>query len=113
MEDLTASQDHEPSITAVTSGQSPSPRAADSLMQIAWEVRTVAKFGGAPDQSERDAMFELAERAEFLLERLQAIFDWVDFALSMPREFDSHGVRNLDGPVFDAARAAIAKVDGR
>lgn len=37
-------------------------------------------------------------------ERLQAIIDWADFALANPGEFNSHGVRNLDGPVFDAAR---------
>lgn len=44
-----------------------------------------------------------------LLERLQAIIDWADLALSNPAEFDSHGVRNLDGPVFDEARAAVAR----
>lgn len=41
-------------------------------------------------------------------ERLQAILDWADFAMSNPDEFDSHGVRNLDGPVFDAARAYLS-----
>lgn len=42
-------------------------------------------------------------------ERLQAIIDWADIALKNRAEFDSHGVRNLDGPVFDAAREALAK----
>lgn len=41
-------------------------------------------------------------------ERLQAIVDWADLALSRPEEFDSHGVKNLDGPVFDDARAYLA-----
>lgn len=41
-------------------------------------------------------------------ERLQAIIDWADLAMKNRAEFDSHGVRNLDGPVFDAAREALA-----
>lgn len=48
-------------------------------------------------------------------ERLQAIIDWADFALSNPADFNKSGVKNLDGPVFDAARAAlqqIAAMDG-
>lgn len=43
-----------------------------------------------------------------LRERLQAIIDWADMALANKAEFDKHGVRNLDGPVFDEARAALA-----
>jgi hypothetical protein len=50
-----------------------------------------------------------AERAEYLFERLQAIIDWADLALRLPHQLDSHGVRNLDGPVFDAARDALCK----
>ncbi len=42
-------------------------------------------------------------------ERLQAIIDWADLAMKNREEFDSHGVRNLDGPVFDAAREALSK----
>ena len=41
-------------------------------------------------------------------ERLQAIIDWADFALTHPDEFNSHGVHNLDGPTFDAAREFLA-----
>jgi hypothetical protein len=41
-------------------------------------------------------------------ERLQAIIDWADLAMKNRAVFDSHGVRNLDGPVFDAAREALA-----
>lgn len=40
-------------------------------------------------------------------ERLQAIIDWADLALKNRAEFDSHGVSNLDGPIFDAAREAL------
>lgn len=107
------SQDHERSGSSVTSGQTPSPRAADSLLQLAWEVRVLARFGGVPDQSERDAMAELADRAELLLERLQAIFDWADFAMRNPQTFDGHGVRNLDGPIFDYGREVVAKAEGQ
>lgn len=86
-------------------------RDRDSLVQVAWEVQSLAKFGGSPDLSERDAMAALAERALLLAERLQAIIDWANLALSTPQEFDSHGVRNLDGPVFDEARAVLAALD--
>lgn len=88
-------------------------RSADHLYTLAAETRAYAVKGkGAADRSERDAIVEVADRAEALLERLQAIIDWADFALSQPGEFDSHGVRNLDGPIFDEARAAIAKATG-
>jgi hypothetical protein len=40
-------------------------------------------------------------------ERLQAIIDWADLALLNRDVFDKHGARNLDGPVFDAARDAL------
>lgn len=45
------------------------------------------------------------------VERLQAIIDWADLAMANRQEFDSHGVRNLDGPVFDAAREFLASRD--
>ncbi len=48
-------------------------------------------------------------REEALRERLQAIIDWANLAIKNHAEFDSHGVRNLEGPVFDAAREALAK----
>ena len=51
---------------------------------------------------------QLTEREKVLEERLQAIIDWADLAMKNADEFDSHGVRNLDGPVFDAAREALA-----
>ena len=51
----------------------------------------------------------LIAAAPDLLEALQGIIDWADLALRNPREFDSHGVRNLDGPAFDTARAALSK----
>jgi len=84
-------------------------RSADSLASIIREVRGYVSAGGTLDQSERDALAALSDRAEALAERLQAIVDWADLALRMPGEFDSHGVRNLDGPVFDAARDVLAK----
>lgn len=90
-----------------------SRRDGDSLVQVAWEVQNLATFGGAPDLSERDAMAALAERALYLHERLQAIIDWADLALSLPQQFDSHGVRNLDGPVFDKARAFLDALEGK
>jgi hypothetical protein len=46
-------------------------------------------------------------RAKMLEERLQAIIDWCDIAMKNADEFDSHGVRNLTGPIFDAARDAL------
>ena len=85
----------------------------DTLTSIAREVRSAAgDAGNGLDRSERDAMSALADRAEELLERLLSIIDWADFALVHANEFNSHGVRNLDGPIFDAARAAIAKATG-
>ena len=60
-----------------------------------------------------DANAHLIASAPELYEALRTIIDWADFALKNPREFDSHGVRNLDGPAFDTARAALAKAEGR
>lgn len=55
-----------------------------------------------------EAALSAAEQREArAVERLQAIIDWADLALSNPGEFDSHGVRNLDGPVFDEARELL------
>lgn len=59
-----------------------------------------------------EANARLIAAAPDLLERLVAIIDWADFALAHPNEFNSGGVRNLDGPVFDEARAAISKATG-
>lgn len=87
-----------------------SRREQDSLVQVSSEVKMLAQSGGAPDLSERDAMASLAERSLLLAERLQAIIDWADFALFNPQEFDCHGVRNLDGPVFDEARAVLTSL---
>jgi hypothetical protein len=84
-----------------------SRRDSDDLATIAAEARGAARSGAPLDLSERDAILALADRAELLLERLVAIIDWADFALRHPQEFDSHGVLNLDGPVFDEARAAL------
>lgn len=53
------------------------------------------------------ALTSKCARVEHLEERLQAIIDWADLATKNAAEFDSHGVRNLDGPVFDAAREAL------
>lgn len=47
-----------------------------------------------------------------LTEVLQGIIDWCDFALSNAEEFNKHGARNLDGPCFDKARAALSKARG-
>lgn len=85
-----------------------SRRDRDSLRQVAREVKDLAEQSGIPDVSERDAMAALAARALLLFERLQAVIDWADFALLDPAEFDSHGVRNLAGPVFDEARIVLA-----
>lgn len=68
------------------------------------EQAALAAIAG-PDWKARALASE--EQEAKLRERLQAIIDWADFALKHPEEFDSHGVRNLDGPVFDEARAAL------
>lgn len=60
----------------------------------------------------RQALDETLALCDTLFERLQAIIDWADLALRLPGEFNSHGVRNLDGPVFDEARAAISRARG-
>ena len=52
-----------------------------------------------------------AKKANKLADRLQAITDWCDLALTHKDEFDKHGVKNLEGPVFDAARAVLAQYD--
>ena len=41
-------------------------------------------------------------------DRLEAILDWADLACANPKEFNRHGVKNLQGPVFDAARQYFA-----
>lgn len=47
------------------------------------------------------------------VERLKAIINWADLAMKHPGEFDSHGVQLLNGPVFDEARALIAKAESK
>lgn len=42
-----------------------------------------------------------------LVEALQAIVDWAKFANQNPDEFNAHGVKNLQGPAFDKAEAAL------
>lgn len=59
-------------------------------------------------ERERVEALNLAAQLAEMRERLQAVIDWADFATANPAEFDSHGVRNLDGPVFDAAREVLA-----
>ena len=53
-------------------------------------------------------------KADFRIEQLEAalqgIIDWADFAMGRPDQFDSHGVRNLDGPAFDHARAVLGEL---
>ena len=55
----------------------------------------------------------LIESAPLLKERLEAILAWADLALSAPNEFDKHGVKNLSGPIFDAARVVLDQIDGK
>jgi hypothetical protein len=52
---------------------------------------------------------EMKARISQLESAAQGVLDWADLALSQPDEFDSHGVRNLDGPAFEALRAAMDK----
>jgi hypothetical protein len=52
---------------------------------------------------------EMKVRIDQLESAAQGVLDWADLALTMPDEFDSHGVRNLDGPAFDALREAMDK----
>lgn len=52
------------------------------------------------------------QRCADLVERLQAIIDWADLALANPQITDSFGAKNLDGPVFDEARTALAQFKG-
>ena len=54
-----------------------------------------------------DRHADLHRRVAELRGALQGILDWADLALSKPDEFDSHGVRNLDGPAFDHAREVV------
>ena len=44
---------------------------------------------------------------EALKDALQAIVDWANFAQQHPEEFNAHGVKNLQGPAFDKAEAAL------
>ncbi|QIG68678.1 hypothetical protein EVB67_028 [Rhizobium phage RHph_TM3_3_14B] len=67
---------------------------------------TRAEKAEAEAQAAEDALAEA-------IGRLKAIINWADLAMKNPDEFDSHGVQLLDGPVFDEARALIARVEGR
>jgi hypothetical protein len=75
-----------------------------------WHLGEEDMPAAVSDQIAANAL--LIASAPELLERLQAIIDWADLALRNPAEFDSHGVRNLDGPVFDEARAILSKATG-
>jgi hypothetical protein len=72
---------------------------------LEWLAERMAEVWNRRSPSSRDPE---TSRVEFLEERLQAIIDWCDIAMRNADEFDSHGVRNLDGPVFDAARDALS-----
>lgn len=65
---------------------------------------------GRPYDYPKHIPIEAANELIHARERLQAIIDWCDIAMKNADEFDSHGVRNLDGPVFDAAREYLDKV---
>jgi hypothetical protein len=57
------------------------------------------------DMTPREMKMRIAE----LESAARGVLDWADLALTRPDEFDSHGVRNLDGPAFDALREAMDK----
>lgn len=50
---------------------------------------------------------EQEQRIAELEGALQGIIDWADFVLKNPQEFEAHGVRNLEGPMFDKARELL------
>lgn len=91
-------------------------RAADALAAALAELQAAALSPGGAESgatveqpSKVAAPPESQDGEKVAMERLQAIIDWADFAVSNRAEFDSHGVRNLTGPVFDAARETLAK----
>ena len=51
----------------------------------------------------------VSAKTSYAEQHLQALIDWSDFALRHPSQFNSHGVKNLEGPVFDEARAFLAE----
>lgn len=64
-------------------------------------------FSQEPLASTQTLIISKSIKAARLEERLQAIIDWADIALKNPHEFNSHGVRNLSGPIFDLARLEL------
>lgn len=79
------------------------PREAASCIVQAFE----SGEDGGLHEIERFIHDIVGQHTEALRDRIQAIIDWCDFALANPDEFNKHGVRNLDGPVFDTARQYI------
>lgn len=96
----------------------PDPFAGREFFGDGLTVMCVSDGGGMGIATAIDAEMaaRIAERLQTATdarERLQAIVDWADLALANPAEFDGHGVRNLDGPVFDEARALLATLGDR
>ena len=52
---------------------------------------------------------QMKARISQLESAAQGVLDWADLAMNNPDEFDSHGVRNLDGPAFDKLRDVMTK----
>jgi hypothetical protein len=73
-----------------------------------WHCCLDCKVSPCPIGRDRQKALSPPSAPDGVVESLQAIIDWADLALNNPTEFDSHGVRNLDGPVFDEARTALA-----
>jgi len=78
--------------------------AAENAAKIIQKADELGRVGGWDTVDYPVAVAYLALR-----ERPQTIIDWADFALANPDELDRGGVKNLSGPVFDEARAALTQ----
>lgn len=67
---------------------------------------------GCPYVSMNSADRAIVAAAPDMAEALQGILDWAEFAQRHPEEFNAHGVKNLMGPAFDKAVAALARARG-
>lgn len=72
-------------------------------------ARAALSSAPAPSQAAAEVIIDGEKTNAF--ERLQAIMDWRTVALANRAEYDKHGVRNLCGPVFDAAEALLAEIE--
>jgi hypothetical protein len=72
----------------------------------------IADLFGPDAQGNAELIVRAVNAFEPLTEALQGILDWAEFAQQHPEDFNAHGVKNLMGPAFDNAEAALAKARG-